>query len=275
MTFRVIEKYVHPLTKAPLIIDDCGNLRSANNSKDMVYENDNGTYDFATKEAREGEEREYYDNLYTGSSPRSISIETCEKMWKTNHVFRELLSSMEDIAGKKILLLGNGVEIKELYFLCLGARCVYTDLSVESVKYIKTMFGKSEFKRSGFDNIEFHAVDACHLPFPDESFDIIYGFAFVHHIKNLDTLFSEIGRCLKTEGICRFMDHAYSPLWQTLKDTVLKPLQRYSHRKHGISPADAVATERGGYKCEELERIKEACGFREMLYVRKTFFEKH
>lgn len=272
MSSFVVSRYVNPRDKIPLTKDSDGNLCEVNAPNRIVYENDNKTYDFVSKSLA-SQERKHFDDLYAGNTFKPLSIEVCRRAWKEEPGFEKLLLSMGNISGKKILLLGNGVSLKELYFLYLGAKCVYTDLSVEAVKRVKVIFDKSEMKERGFDQIEFHAVDACQLPFPDDSFDIIYGCVFVHHISDLDKLFSEISRCLKPGGICRFMDHAYSPLWQFLKSSVLKPLQIYSHRKHGISPADLVATRRGGYTRREIERIQKACRFREMLYLREAFFE--
>jgi SAM-dependent methyltransferase len=274
MKVRVIDKYVHPLTKSPLFIDACGNLSLADSDRNVVYENDNGTYDFVSGKGCESIEREHYGNVYKKKSAASLSVETCRNMWNNEPGFEQLLASMGDITGKKVLLLGNGVSVKEFYFLCLGARCVYTDLSIEAVKYMKGTFEQSEFGWSDVANIEFNAIDAYHLPFSDNSFDIIYGCAFVHHLGDLDTFFSEIHRCLKPGGICRFLDHGYSPLWQFLKRTVLRPLQLYTHRRHGISPADVAATHRGGYKRMEIEHIKNAHAFRDMMYVRGAFLEQ-
>ena len=273
ITGRVVQQYVHPLTKVPLIVGEHNNLYGSQNPSQIVYKSDEGTYDFVSKE-QNAQERDYYEKSYRGKTAKPLSIKDCRNLWGTGSGgFRNLYMSMGDVSGKKILLLGNGVSTKEFYFLSLGAMCVYTDLSLEAVNHVKSIFEESELRRRGLDRIEFHAVDACRMPFPDESFDIIYACAFVHHIENIDMLFSEVARCLKPGGICRFMDHAYSPLWQFLKKSVLKPLQIYSHRKHGISPADVSATRRGGYKYEELRHIKEAYEFREMLYWRMSFFE--
>ena len=271
--FTVIDSYVDPRTKEALISGDEGNLYKPSTPERIAYENHDGIYDFVA-DRDDSEDSGYYDNLYSGSDQRIWSAKDFRRMWLEEPGFCQLLGSMGDIRDKKILLLGNGISMKEFYFLRLGAKCVYTDISVEAIKYIKALFDKSELKQHGFDQIEFHAADACQLPFANESFDVIYGCAFVHHIKDIDVLFAEIVRCLKPGGICRFLDHAYSGLWQGLKATVLKPLQLYSHRKHGISPADSAATQRGGYRYEELEHIKEAHGFREMSYLRVAFFEQ-
>lgn len=272
LSVKVIEQYVDPVTKVALVADRRGNLCEPGSTENILYENHDGIYDFTSKDNR-NVEKEYYDDHYRRASLKPLSIEACRRIWGTWPGFEEVLMSMGNIAAKKILLIGNGTSLKELYLLVLGARCVYTDLSVEAVKYVKAVFDQSELKRSGFDKIEFDVIDVCYLPFLDESFDIIYGFGLVHHVDNLDKLFSEVSRCLKPGGICRFVDSAYSPLWQCLKNVALKPLQIHTHRKHGISPADKIATERGGYKREKIQKIKEAYGFKEILYLRVAFFD--
>lgn len=53
--------------------------------------------------------------------------------------------------------------------------------------------------RSGYD-IEVVEEFAENLPFDDNSFDLVYGRAVMHHAKNLDTFCREIFRILKPEG---------------------------------------------------------------------------
>lgn len=251
-----------------------GNLYRNVQLRQIAYENQNDVCDFVVH-PHENPEREHFEHLdefYKRYKREIRSEEDFCSLWEEEAGFKELLEGMGDVSGKKILLLGNGTSLKELYFLQFGARCLYTDLSVKAVRHVKAIFNRSDLKQFNH-NIEFHAVDAFQLPFSNESFDIIYGCAFVHHIQDLDRLFSELARCLKPGGLCRFLDYAYSPLWQFLKNTALKPLQIYTHWRYGISPADLIASRRGGYKYEELELIRRKFGFREMLYVKLAFFE--
>lgn len=119
---------------------------------------------------------------------------------------RTLLESIGDLSGKKILLLGNGDSSKEIYFLLLEAKVVFSDFSIEAVRRKKQEVELADFHWNGAADIEFHAIDALHLPFPDNTFEIIYGFAFVHHLDDLDQYFKELHRVLKPSGICRFID---------------------------------------------------------------------
>lgn len=270
----VVDEFVDPNSKMKLNKDESENLHYLQGDKCITYVSYGGTYDFVCNN-NSVEERTHYERKYAEESLKCLTIQDCYKEWTDKSIPENLvmLKSLGDLSGKKILLIGNGTSFKELYFLCLGAEVVFTDLSLEAVKFVKGLFSFSEIKAEGYEKIEFHAVDALHLPFADASFDIIYGYAFVHHLRELDSLFSEIDRCLKKGGICRFLDEAYSPIWQFTKNTFLKPLQLYSHIKTGISPEDLRATKKGGYRKSEMTQIMQKVGFTKLLFERVSFFQ--
>ena len=270
----VIDDFVDPLSKITLSKDDKGNLYYRKGKQHIVYKNHNGSYDFVLNENLR-RERDYYDIEYKRRLSKPLTLQECCEKWQHNAMPENfaLLRSLGDLSGKKILLIGNGTSFKELYFLYLRAQLVYTDLSIVAIKFMKELFYSSELGEMGYNNVEFHAVDALHLPFPDASFDIIYGYAFVHHIDDIDSFFSEISRCLKKGGMCRFLDNAYSPLWHFMKNTCLKPLQLYSHRRTGISPEDLKATKKGGYRKDEIIQIMQKYNFRELVFERVSFFQ--
>jgi SAM-dependent methyltransferase len=175
--------------------------------------------------------------------------------------------NVNNINKKSILLLGNGESLKELYFLKFGEKIIYSDISVKSVSSVKNkfIFGKYE------DKIAFHAIDAYSIPLSDESVDIIVGYAFVHHLNNLDSFFREVYRVLKPGGKCLFFDGAYSSVWQNLKFSILRPIVYFSHKRWGISPEDLRATHRGGYHKEEIENLKIKYNFSDMIFIRFGF----
>jgi SAM-dependent methyltransferase len=57
--------------------------------------------------------------------------------------------------------------------------------------------------RLGID-VDAVACDAESLPFEDESFDLVFGHAVLHHLPNLDRAFSEFRRVLKPGGAVAF-----------------------------------------------------------------------
>jgi SAM-dependent methyltransferase len=129
--------------------------------------------------------------------------------------------------------LGNGASYRELYFLLLGAYVVFTDLSIVAAREAHSTFRQSELWKEYHDQIEFHAVDAMHLPFRNETFDVIYGVKFVGFVPDLARFFFEVHRCLKLGGRCRFSDDAFAPAWEATKATLKKvshPLYRRNPR---------------------------------------------
>jgi SAM-dependent methyltransferase len=97
-------------------------------------------------------------------------------------------------------------------------------------------------------------MDAEELPLADESVDLLYGYAFVHHLPDVDAFLGEAARVLRAGGRATFVDHAYSPLWQGAKRTVLRPLMRYFHRLQEPSPEDLRFTLAGAFREERLAR---------------------
>ena len=266
--------FIHPMTKEALFKGADGALVLEAQPHHPVCREVQEIYDFASLTGNEGD-RPHYDGVYARESPPGppVSGEDLKRQWQASQDLRQFLASLGDLEGKTVLLLGNGVSSRELYLLLLGARCVSSDLSLTAIHTAKKTFLASEFAEQFADRIEFHAVDALHLPFADASFDLVYGRAFVHHLQDLHTFFSEVGRVLKQGGQCRFLDDAYCPGWQFLKRTVLHPLQQYSHRRHGISPADLAATKKGGFTRSEVEQLARTHGFREVLFERYLFWE--
>jgi SAM-dependent methyltransferase len=265
-------EFVDPYTKHPLSKDGMGNLFYLNGDEKITYQGYEGRYDFA----HPGGERQFYNQQHAAPKPGPISFDYTYRRWHSEryHSKQILLESLGDLTNRHVLLLGNGISVDEFYFLKLGASIVLTDLSLQTIITISNHFANSELSESYNKKVEFHAVDALNLPFPDASFDIIYGHSFVHHIddKDLPALFFEIRRCLRSDGKCRFADGAYSPIWQFAKATFLRPLQIYTHKTRGVSPQDFKATRRGGYREEEVAQLMDTVGFTSMEYRRQSFF---
>ena len=264
--------YCHPLDHHSLRQLEDGNLYDAGGN--LVFRGDGGSYDFAV---RSEEERDFHESLYaTGgwwASDACLDAVMLDEAWEEEPGCTEYLRSIGDVRGKTVLLLGNGTSFKEFRFVQLGAHVVFTDLSMQGVLYIRRRYQASQLAREYPGACEFHAVNASYLPFAAESFDLIYADAMVHHLDDLQPFLSEIHRCLKPNGVCRFLDTAYSSAWQTAKKTVLHPLQVRTHLRTGISPEDERATARGGYTRRELERLQVQIGFSSLYYERVALLD--
>ena len=270
----VVPSFIDPFSRVPLEYRSDKRLAGRLEGREISYVARDGVFDFVVDPSRRSE-RDHYDAFYAGRKPIRISVETCRQIWNDRRVpeHRFLLQSLGPLEGKTILLLGNANSLKELFFLRCGARVVWTDLSLKSMQYMRTIFRMSEFYSNGYEDIDFYAVDALHTPFPDGFFDLVYGYAFVHHIQDLPGLFAELYRCLKPGGQCRFFDNAYSPAWQRSKTTFLRPLQMFAHRRSGISPEDRIASEKGGFREEVVATLMQEAGFHSLLFKRLSFFQ--
>lgn len=203
----------------------------------------------------------------------SQDLDKLHKLWSIPFLperaifLKELMKN--EIEDKSILLLGNGDSIKELYLLGLGTKLIYSDLSFNAIKNVNSMVNFA-----GYENkVLLCSVNANNIPFADESVDIILGYAFVHHIDDLDTFFMEISRVLKPGGRCLFLDNAYSHFWQKIKLASWPIIYYLSQRRWGgISPQDKKYMVRGGYHLKELEIIKKKYNFSEITFVRFSFF---
>jgi SAM-dependent methyltransferase len=161
-----------------------------------------------------------------------------------------------ELRGRTALLLGNGESHAELYLLTKHPGVlIYSDLSPvglrELRRHVNTVHDNS---------LIFAAIDALELPLRDESVDLVYGFAFVHHLPDIERFLAEVARVLRPGGRCVFMDNAYSPIWQYLKMNWLRPLMRLSHRREPRSPEDLRDTMAGGFREERLSSVIHVVG---------------
>ncbi len=97
---------------------------------------------------------------------------------------------------EKVLEIGGGTG----FFLLNVAQAGYvgeawtTDISEQMVKVCI-----ENGRRLGIE-VQGRTAEAESLPFPDDSFDLVMGHAFIHHVPDLQTAFSEFRRVLKPGG---------------------------------------------------------------------------
>ena len=205
-----------------------------------------GSFDLTITEGERELERHHYQQKYLSclaSLSTDFDPERRSRRWADPH-WPEcciILNRIGDLNGKVVLCLGNGASTKEFHFLTLGARVIFSDLSMSGVLAAKSRYNLGALACRA----AFHAMDACRIPVRDH---VVYGYAFVHHLPDLDAFLHEVHRTLKAGGLCVFFDNAYSPSWQVAKRTFLWPVMRLSHLLHRKSPADVRATYAGSYK---------------------------
>lgn len=221
---------------------------------------DHGVFHLLEASSKE-EERAFYDTAYarTPGDRARASVSSLRTLWDGVDAQQNqlLYRTTGDLTGKRVLLIGNGASRKELSFLDQGPRrLVYSDLSPNAGQAIQKQFDFSPYQAV----IRFAAIDAENLPFEDASFDVVYGHAMVHHLPDVERFLGGVKRVLVPGGRAVFMDDAFSPIWHYSKQTWLKPLMKYSHRKTGISPEDYRFSMSGGFKESELAAMMTRLG---------------
>jgi SAM-dependent methyltransferase len=212
-------------------------------------------------------EREFYDEEdgETTLSP-PIVLDDLRWLWTNpyyppNERVRELVG---DIRGKRVLLLGNGASEKELLLVEEEPELmIVSDLAAAGLRGVRRRVDIGPYA----DRVQWATIDALDLPFADHTLDLVYGYAFAHHLDDLPAFVAEVARVLAPGGRALFFDDAYAPAWQWAKRTVLAPLMAWSHRRRPISPEDERVAREGGFRPEVLTALIEQAGGR-------PFFER-
>ena len=109
------------------------------------------------------------------------------------------LKALGDLRGKKLLDLGCGAGETSVYFALRGAEVYACDIAEEFLKVTKSLAEK--FKVT----VQTVPAEAGHLPFPAESFDLVFGNGVLHHVELLPAT-REISRVLKKGGKAVFIE---------------------------------------------------------------------
>ena len=266
--------FVDPYTGQPLEEDGEGNLFCIKGNRRDVYRYVDGCCDFSVANAEVRIARTAYDDFYAHGRADVLTLDAVTQAWSDETVpWRQtMLESLGSVSGRQVLLLGNGESYKEFYLLHLGAQVVFTDLSLIAARRAQAAFRNAEFFPSHREQIEFHAVDAMHLPFADESFDVIYGTKFVGFLGDLPGFFAEVKRCLKPGGICRFSDDASSPAWELVRRMLVLPIKARIAPNSKDSLASIRSATSFGFGEELVTPLLGHCGFSRLLFIREYFF---
>jgi SAM-dependent methyltransferase len=107
---------------------------------------------------------------------------------------KSLIDSL-DVKDKSVLKVGCGMGVDLLSFARNGAKVTGLDLTPKHIELAGNLFHAYGHKADLF------LGDAEKMPFPSESFDIVYSFGVLHHTPNIDKAIAEIHRVLKPGGL--------------------------------------------------------------------------
>jgi len=149
------------------------------------------------KEQRLQEERAFQDKRV---------LQTEEKRFVTDYgyLFKDFNSNLILLEGKSILNIGCGTGTLTLQ-LAKNNEVTAIDISPESINVLKKDMHRKHIKAKAL------LMDAEELKFDDNSFDIIYGVAILHHL-DLQKALPDMKRVLKKHGKMFFIEPtAYNP----------------------------------------------------------------
>ncbi|MEO9170214.1 MAG: class I SAM-dependent methyltransferase [Candidatus Baltobacteraceae bacterium] len=109
-------------------------------------------------------------------------------------------------AGKHVLEFGCGSGMHALELAEHAAAVTGIDISDVGIS-----IGERHARSRGISNVDFHAMDAEVLQFPDDRFDLICGVGILHHL-DLNRAYAELARTLARDGRAMFLEPlGYNP----------------------------------------------------------------
>lgn len=132
---------------------------------------------------------------------------------------RRMLGLLGEVAGKRVLIYGCGFDPGATWFARRGAQVTAIDISPESINDQRILMDAYRVPMC------LRVTDAMHTPFPDGSFDLIYGNAILHHLDS-EGCAREIARLLAPDGVAVFREiqagnvflrlfRRLTPFWRT------------------------------------------------------------
>ncbi len=106
----------------------------------------------------------------------------------------------------KVLEIGVGMGADYLEWLKAGAQAAGVDFSAASIEKARRRCELAGYRP------ELRVGDAENLPFPDNSFDIVYSYGVMHHSPNTQQCVREAWRVLKPGGRARIMVYHHPSL---------------------------------------------------------------
>jgi SAM-dependent methyltransferase len=100
-----------------------------------------------------------------------------------------------DVRGKRVLEIGLGQGAESEQLIRRGARWSGMDLTAEAVRRVSL---RLELHGLSYDGVA--QASATEIPFPDESFDLVFSHGVLHHVPDIVAAQAEISRVLRPEG---------------------------------------------------------------------------
>lgn len=149
-----------------------------------------------------------------------------------------------EAAGKRVLEVGVGMGAD--YLEWLKAKGIATGVDISEISLERA---RQRCQLAGF-TADLRVSDAEHLPFPENTFDIVYSYGVMHHSPDTPQCIREARRVLKPGGQLRIMIYHHPSLtglmlWlryglvrgQSLRETVFEQLESPATKSYTLREA--------------------------------------
>ncbi len=136
-----------------------------------------------------------YDRAITSDALDS-DLDDLEAMFRRRRHMAVIEMGSLDLAGKQVLEIGSGAGAHSCLFKRRGANVTAVDLTPARALSTARKLALTRGENPG----RAYQADAENLPFPNESFDIVYSNGVLHHSENTAACVAEVYRVLKPGG---------------------------------------------------------------------------
>jgi len=168
------------------------------------------------------------------------------------------LARFEESAGKEVLEIGVGAGVDFVQWVKHGARPTGIDLTEHGIALTREWLTLAGYDPGSYT---LQIADAENLPFPDESFDVVFSYGVLHHTPNTVRAYSEAWRVLRKGGQLRTMIYhcpsmtainlwLYHGLlklrpWKSLKRVMYESLESPGTKAYTVAEAKTLARQAG------------------------------
>jgi ubiquinone/menaquinone biosynthesis C-methylase UbiE len=152
--------------------------------------------------------REFWNSDPCGSRYLE-GIEDFESQARARYALEPYIPEFANFAqarSLRVLEVGVGMGSDYLEWLKAGALATGVDLSSASLERARRRCELAGYKP------DLQPADAEHLPFPDDTFDVVYSYGVMHHSPNTNQCLREAWRVLKPGGQARIMVYHHPSL---------------------------------------------------------------
>jgi 2-polyprenyl-3-methyl-5-hydroxy-6-metoxy-1,4-benzoquinol methylase len=196
-------------------------------------------------EEKHAREREFHDSKYSETGKGLYPPHY--KLNPTYAVYKAMLAEIGDLRDKRVLELGCGEGWITRDLAVAGARVSAFDISEQAVENTRRVLSMAGLERG----CDLRVMAAEKLDYPDGEFDVVVGFAIIHHL-NVCKALAEVARVLKPVGFAVFAEplgtnpivnfyRRLTPQYRTADERplvltefskLLGEFRRFSHREH-------------------------------------------